>query len=156
MSIVPAEQNAYDELQCYTLAHRDPAFIHQHVVDAWAAQHADEQTKPIALAFALFGLYLHVEKGLSGRHVQRAHMALARKRDTWPVSALPPGRGAITAAGVMAVAAGPERDAAIDAWCASVWAAFHASHAQIAELLERQAEPAGRGRGRGTAKARQR
>ncbi len=146
MRIVPAEQDAYDELQCYTLAHRDPAFIHQHVVDAWTAQHADEQTKPIALAFALFGLYLHVEKGLSGRHVQRAHMALARKGVTWPAFALPANRGAISAARVMAAAAGPERDAAIDAWCASVWAAFHASHAQIAELLERRVETAGPGR----------
>ncbi|MCR4375221.1 MAG: DUF5946 family protein [Acidobacteria bacterium] len=136
MRIVPAEQDAYDELQCYTLAHTDPAFVHQHVVDAWAAQHADDQTKPIALAFALFGLYLHVEKGLSGRHVQRAHMALARKGKTWPVFALPPERGAVTALRVMAAAAGPERDAAIDAWCAAVWAAFHESHRQVEEFLE--------------------
>jgi hypothetical protein len=42
-----SEQQAYDELQCYTLGHSDPGFIHQHVVDAWAAQHADERTKPI-------------------------------------------------------------------------------------------------------------
>ena len=136
MRIVPAEQDAYDELQCYTLAHADPAFVHQHVVDAWAAQHADDQTTPIALAFALFGLYLHVEKGLSGRHVQRAHMALARKGKTWPAFTLPPERGTITALRVMAAAAGPERDAAIDAWCASVWAAFHGSHRQVEELLE--------------------
>lgn len=144
------EQDAYDELQCYTLAHRDPAFIHQHVVDAWAAQHADKQTKPIALAFALFGLYLHVEKGLSGRHVQRAHMAFARQKRTWPAFVLPHERGAITAVRVMAAAAGPERDAAIDAWCASVWAAFRESHAQIVELLEQQVETA---RQRETAKA---
>ena len=136
MRIVPAEQDAYDELQCYTLAHTDPAFVHQHVVDAWAAQHADDQTKPIALAFALFGLYLHVEKGLSGRHVQRAHMALARKEKAWPAFTLPPERGAITALRVMTAAAGPERDAAIDAWCASVWAAFHESHKQVEEFLE--------------------
>lgn len=51
----PSEPAAYDELQAYTLAHGDPAFIHQHVVDAWAAQHADEETKPIALTFALVG-----------------------------------------------------------------------------------------------------
>ncbi len=137
MRIIAAEQDAYDELQCYTLAHADPAFVHQHVVDAWAAQHADDQTKPIALAFALFGLYLHVEKGLSGRHVQRAHMALARRGKTWPAFTLPPQRGAITALRVMASAAGPERDAAIDAWCRSVWAAFHESHKEIEDLLRR-------------------
>jgi hypothetical protein len=33
------EKSAYDELCFYTLAHarQDPAFIHQHVVDAYAA-----------------------------------------------------------------------------------------------------------------------
>jgi hypothetical protein len=35
----------------------------------------------------------------------------------------------------MRAAAGPERDAAIDAWCASVWRAFAESHAIVAELL---------------------
>lgn len=76
----PSEQHAYHELQCYTLAHGDVEFIHQHVVDVWAAQHADETTKPIGLAFALVGLYLHVERGVSGRQVQRVHMALARRK----------------------------------------------------------------------------
>jgi hypothetical protein len=52
-------QDAYDELCCYTLSHRDTSFIHQHVVDAFAAQTADERTKLIGLAFALIGLYLH-------------------------------------------------------------------------------------------------
>ena len=32
--------NGYDELCAYTIANADPAFIHQHVVDAWAAQNA--------------------------------------------------------------------------------------------------------------------
>jgi hypothetical protein len=36
--------------------HRDPSFIHQYVVDAFAAQQADEQTKPMKLTFALVGL----------------------------------------------------------------------------------------------------
>src|SRR5262247_2885212 len=73
-------EDAYNELCYYTLAHRDPSFIHQHVVDAFAAQNADEQTKPIKLTFALVGLYLHVEKRFSGRKVQRVHMDLARKK----------------------------------------------------------------------------
>jgi hypothetical protein len=49
------DQDAYDELQCYTLAHADPSFIHQHLVDAFTVQHADERTKPIALTFAPVG-----------------------------------------------------------------------------------------------------
>jgi hypothetical protein len=135
--IPPAQRDAYDELQCYTLAHGGGTFIHQHVVDAWAAQHADEQTKPIALTFALVGLYLYLEKGFTGRQVQRAHMALARHRRGWPSFDLSHDRGSITAADVMAVPPGPERDQAIDAWCASVWDAFRTSRDAVAELLER-------------------
>jgi hypothetical protein len=41
-----SEQDAYNELSAYTLAHRDPAFIHQHVVDAFAAQRADRYRRP--------------------------------------------------------------------------------------------------------------
>jgi hypothetical protein len=131
----PSEQDAYNELQCYTLAHRDPAFIHQHVVDAFAAQHANEETKPIALTFALVGLCLHVEKRYSGREVQRAHMALARHKRRWPVFALPRHRGSLTAIQVVSAPAGPERDEAIHAWCASVWDAFRNSHRVVVELL---------------------
>jgi Family of unknown function (DUF5946) len=57
----------YHELSCYTLAHRDPSFIHQYIVDAYTAQHANETTKPIAVVFALIGLYLHIEKNFTGR-----------------------------------------------------------------------------------------
>ena len=127
--------HAYDQLQAYTLAHDDPSFIHQHVVDAWAAQQAHEQTKPIGLTFALVGLYLHVERGWSGRQVQRAHQHLARRKHQWPSFSLPHDRGGITAENVLAAPAGPERDRAIDAWCASVWAAYGEHHEAVAKLL---------------------
>lgn len=130
------EHRAYEELQSYTLALRDPEFIHQHVVDTWAAQHADEQTKPIALTFALIGLYLHLERGFTGRQVQKAHMSLARHKRSWPSFALPPDRGAITATQVIAEPEGVERDRAIDAWCASVWKAYRDAHRAVAALLE--------------------
>ncbi|HWP45859.1 MAG TPA: DUF5946 family protein [Candidatus Limnocylindrales bacterium] len=130
-----SELEAYHELQCYTLAHGDPAFIHQHVVDAWTAQQANEQTKPIALTFALVGLYLHIEKGFSGRQVQRVHMALARSKRNWPSFALPRERGSITVRQVMATPAGPGRDKAIEAWCVSVWDAFRGSHEEVVDLL---------------------
>ena len=77
-----ADEDLYHELCAYTLAHPSPAFIHQHVVDAFAAQRATEQTKPIGLTFALAGLYLHVEKGFSGKQVQRAHMDMGRRKRT--------------------------------------------------------------------------
>ena len=130
-----SEQAAYEELQCYTLAHGDPAFIHQHVVDAFAAQHADEETKPITLTFALIGLCLHVDYGFSGHQVQRAHMALARQKRGWPSFPLPAERGAISVVDVASIAAGPERDTSIDRWCASVWTEFSESHQAVTTLL---------------------
>ena len=131
------DEASYDGLQCYTLALGDDTFIHQHVVDAWTAQRAHAATKPIALTFALVGLHLHVVEGLSGRQVQRVHMALARRRTAWPAFPLPPDRGAITPRAVMAAPAGPERDRAIDAWCASVWDAYRESHGAVAALVAR-------------------
>jgi Family of unknown function (DUF5946) len=129
------DAEAYDALCCYTLAHGDAAFIHQHVVDAFMAQNADERTKPIGLTFALAGLYLHVERGVSGREVQRVHMALAKRKQVWPSFALPRERGTMTAADVMAAPPGPQRDRAIDDWCASVWQEFRGSREAIVELL---------------------
>jgi len=129
------DDNPYHELCGYTLTHYDPAFIHQHVVDAFAAQSANERTKPIALTFALVGLYLHIEKGFSGKRVQQAHQSLARVKREWPTFPLPVDRGTVTAADVMAAAPGPERDKMIDTWCVSVWNAYHSSHEAVACLL---------------------
>jgi hypothetical protein len=138
-----SHREAYDALCCYTLERGDLSFIHQHVVDAFAAQTASETTKPIGVAFALIGLYLHIEKGRSGREVQRAHMALARKKREWPKFPLPFDRGAMTAADVMESAEGPERDRAIDDWCRVVWNAWRDSHAAVAALLESMPAPRG-------------
>jgi hypothetical protein len=118
------EQDAYDELRYYTLAHRDPSFIHQHVVDAFTAQHANDQTKPIALTFALVGLYLLVERHFTGKQVQRVHTELANKKQPWPAFTLPSARGSITVHDVVAAPERIERDETIPAWCASVWQAF--------------------------------
>lgn len=130
-------EEAYHELSAYTLAHGDPFFIHQLVVDAWAAQTADETSKPIGVVFSLAGLYLHVERGFTGREVQRAHMQLAKTKEAWPRFELPASRGSITPSDVMRAPAGPERDAAIHAWCASVWDACRGSRDAIVSLLER-------------------
>jgi hypothetical protein len=131
-----SEKGAYDELRGYTLGLRDERFIHQHVVDAWMAQHADERTKPIGLTFALVGLFLHVQRGFSGRQVQRAHMFLARRKKTWPSFPLPEKRGSVTASDVMTAEPGSERNRAIHAWCVSVWESHRESHQAIADLLK--------------------
>lgn len=128
------ERDDCDVLAAYTLTHGGPAFIHQHVVDACTAQYATAATKPIALTFALIGLFLHVERGLTGRQVQRAHMMLAKRSRSWPAFPLPDDRGSITAADVLAAPPGLERDRAIGAWCASVWAAYAEAAPAVAAL----------------------
>jgi Family of unknown function (DUF5946) len=134
--MTPNPEDLYHELSCYTLAHPDPSFIHQHIVDAYAAQHATERTKPIALVFALIGLYLHVEKNFTGRQVQMFHMKLAKIRRLWVRPQLAKERGAITVRHVLAAAEGPSRDALIHSWCASVWGAWSESHHYIANLAK--------------------
>jgi Family of unknown function (DUF5946) len=135
-AVAASNQQAYDELCCYTLTHGDPSFIHQHGVDAFAAQTTDEQTRPIKLTFALIGLYLHVERQFSGKQVQRAHMFLARRKRIWPFFKLPADRGSVTVADVMAVSPGAQRDQAIHDWCASVWRTFSESHPLVRQLAE--------------------
>lgn len=106
------------------------------MVDAWAVQQATPESKTIAVAFGLAGICLHLERGYTGREIQLAHMAMARgPRKSWPRFTLPVQRGSITALDVMAQPAGPERDRAIDAWCASVWAAYHQSHGPVRAML---------------------
>ena len=132
------EQDKFHELCFYTLAHGDPAFIHQHVVDAFGAQQAEPTAKPIEVAFALIGLYLHLEQGYSGRQVQSAHMRLVKRRKQWPAFRLPERRGEVTVTDVLAAAPGRERDEAIEGWCASVWEAWSKSGVrdQVRELLK--------------------
>jgi hypothetical protein len=125
----------YDELAAYTLAHPDPSFIHQYVVDAYAAQSADIDTKPIALYFALVGLSLHIEKGYSGKDVQRVHMRLGKEKREWPAFPLPEPRGRLSVVDVVKAPAGPQRDEMIEKWSASVWEAYRESHERVAEAL---------------------
>jgi uncharacterized protein DUF5946 len=134
--VMSSEQDLYYQLSYYTLAQRDPSFIHQNVVDAYAAQHADETTRPITVVFALVGLYLHVERNFTGRQVQQAHMRLAKRRKQWFCPELPEHRGALVISDVMAAKPGNERDAMIRKWCTSVWEAWRGARDQIVDLAK--------------------
>lgn len=133
------QEAAYHELCAYTLQNADARFIHQHVVDAYAAQTATAATKPIRLVFALVGLHLHLEVGKTGREVQLAHMQMARRKREWPKIALPEARGLVTAIDVMRAPAGAERERAIDQWCEAVWEAFSGQAGVIAALVDEYA-----------------
>ncbi|HXD16796.1 MAG TPA: DUF5946 family protein [Vicinamibacterales bacterium] len=136
---MPGGPDRYDELYVYAMGRDPTSFILQHVVDAHAAQTATRQTKPPTLVFALAGLYLHVERGLSGKQVQRIHMRMGRRKTQWPALVLPRDRGAISPADVLAAPAGGDRDRAIDSWCRSVWDAFRENRETIVEVLKNTA-----------------
>lgn len=127
-----------NELTYYTLAHGDPAFIHQHLVDAYGAQHVRRQSKStIGAAFALAGLYLAVERGFSGRQVQKMHMQMASKSKQWPRFEPPSAAGPLTVADVLELEPGPGRDQALMRWCASVWAAWSPEQSRVREMVDR-------------------
>lgn len=132
-----SSQELYEKLSYYTLAHRDPSFIHQHIVDAFAAQTADQSTKPIKIFFALVGLYLYLEKHYTGKQVQLAHMEIARHKMEWPTLVLPESRGDITIIDVSCAKPGEERDLMINKWCISVWDAYIKSQEQVADFLNK-------------------
>ena len=136
MNVDESARQRYHELTAYTLSHTDPAFIHQYAVDAFAAQTADDTTKPITLAFALVGLYLAAEKQYSGRNVQRVHTLLARRRKRWPKFDSPEFRGAIRVRDVMDTAPGPERDEAIRRWAINVWQGYSGQRDEVLDLLK--------------------
>jgi len=133
-----SEVDAYHALCAYTLQLRDPTFLHQYVVDAWAVQHADANTKPIALAFAMFGLYCGVEKSIPGRQVQRFHMQMAQRRRSWPSLPLPQGSPSVTVLDVLKAPPGPERDALILSLAAATWACCAAARPAVVDLAHKE------------------
>lgn len=125
-----------NELSYYTLAHTDPRFIHQHLVDAYGAQHLRRSKSTIGAAFALAGLYLTVERGFTGGQVQKMHMLMARKSKDWPRFDPPADVGPLTVADVLAVEPGPGRDQRLMQWCASVWGAWSGEHGRVREMVD--------------------
>jgi hypothetical protein len=126
-----------NELSYYTLAHGDSAFIHQHVVDAYGAQHIRPSPSTIGGAFALAGLYIAVERAFTGRRVQTMHVLMARTSKQWPRFEPPNNVGPLTVGDVVVIEAGPARDEAIMRWCASVWTAWSAEHARVRAMVDR-------------------
>jgi hypothetical protein len=111
----------YSDLLCYTVAKQDKEFIHQHAVDAYAAQHAGGTTRNITVAFGLTGRYLALEKGYTGKQVQQAHMRIVKIRKDLPWLEPPQVPGAITVLDVLEVSDGVEKAAMIRQWMAAVW-----------------------------------
>jgi hypothetical protein len=126
-----------NEMTYYTLAHGDASFIHQHLVDAYGAQHVRQSQSTIGAAFALAGLYLAVERGFNGRQVQKMHMRMARTSKRWPRFDPPESAGPLTVADVLTVEPGPRRDGKLMEWCARVWGAWSSEQDRVRRMTDR-------------------
>jgi hypothetical protein len=122
------------ELSYFTLELGDNYFLHQLLVDAYAAQHSGPHVKSISTAFGLAGLYLVWEKGFTGRQVQLAHMEMAKSSKTWPRFQVPEKRDWITVKEVLEVPVS-ERQDMIKKWHKSVWDVWKVEKEKIAGLI---------------------
>lgn len=125
-----------NEASYYTLAHGDPRFIHQHLVDAYGAQHVHDSASTIRAAFTLAGLYLAIERGFTGRHVQRMHMLMAQRSKQWPRFHPPADAGPLRVVDLLAADPGPRLDEALLTWCASVWKAWEKDHDRVRAMVD--------------------
>ena len=125
----------YYNLTCWTLVQGDQKFIHQHAVDAYAAQHSGEKMRPITTWFALIGLFLALERGYSGRRVQLAHVKIGKRKREWPRLTPPLHPGDLTVMNVIA-ARDAGRDEMLMRWAASVWKSWAHVHQQVRETTE--------------------
>ncbi|MFM8451221.1 MAG: DUF5946 family protein [Haliscomenobacter sp.] len=125
----------YLELTYYTLSHPDPAFIHQQVVDAQTAQTATTDTKPLALTFALTGLFLYLEKGFTGKEVQDFHVFMSKNKTTWPDLFIPERNCTLSVHDVLQEQPGITRDQKIREWCLAVWASYLPVQSKLKNFL---------------------
>lgn len=125
----------YTQLAGYTLSLNDKEFFHQTAIDTYESQHTGATAKNITTAFGLIGLYLAIEKGFTGKQVQRAHMFLGERAHDWPRFEPPTNKWEVTVADVMDT---PEADriVKIKQWAFSVWQGWRASHTQVKALVD--------------------
>jgi hypothetical protein len=128
-------QDLCDELFAYTLTRDRSEFVHQYVVDAYAAQHISKETKPVKIAASLIGLYLSAERRYTGRQVQLAHIALGNKMKSWPRFEAPEKQTRLTISDPLNVPPGPERDELIRQWGHAVWGMWRERHAEVERVL---------------------
>jgi hypothetical protein len=116
----------------------------QLTVDAYAAQHAHREVgdvPPISVAYALVGLHLALDRGVSGIEVRAAHQQMGKPDPSWPRLPTPERTGAMTvfdvaAAGAM-VGSVVGHAEAVGAWAAAVWQAWAVQQATVAALADR-------------------
>ncbi len=126
----------YLQLSYYTLSRGDTYFIHQLIVDTYCAQHFGPDVKPIAITFAVIGLYLVNEKKYTGKQVQNVHITLAgkNKAKNWP-QLHPPNEKATLSVEDVLEAPDDQKDEMIKKWCQAVWKTWKPQEDVIANTL---------------------
>ena len=128
-------RDLYNELSYYSLTHPNKEFfIHKYIVDAYLAQHASKDIKPIKIALALVGLCLFVNYNYTGRQIQNAHIELTKVKKNWPVFVRPESKIDITISDILLTKTYSSRDELIKKWATSVWGIWKDQHAAIMQL----------------------
>lgn len=99
-------------------------------LDAYQAQHSPRGARR-TLVFSLVGLHLAMEKGRTGRQVQKVHQELARTRHPLPTLEPVDACDAGTAADGLARIPCDGIFTAAQDWAGHVWSAYAASHPEI-------------------------
>jgi len=126
----------YWELSAFTLSLADPDFPHQVVVDTYAAQHCGPGVNPITTAFAVVGLYLHLERGYTGRQIQLAHMFLGRTRRQWPRFHPPAVKATVTVRDVLQSISKDSYRGPIERWANAVWQTWQPQRWRVVGLVK--------------------
>jgi hypothetical protein len=131
----------YGEVTGFELNHLQLLPLHQVTVDTYGAQHAGQDGRSIRTAYALVGLHLALDRGLSGHQVRAAHQRMGKPQTGWPAFMRPSDLGRLT---VLDVARAGGRAgsveghaAAIAQWAEDVWSAWSGQHAVVSALTER-------------------
>ena len=127
----------YFDLSYYTLSLQDSYFIHQLIVDTYAAQHFGKSTKSMQITFALIGLYLVFEHYYSGKQVQNVHILLGKRNKEWPrIFIEPEEKAKIT---VLDVVRTPdeEKNGKITEWAKAVWETWKPQQGKVERLLQK-------------------
>lgn len=108
---------------------------HQLTVDTYAVQHAGGPHPDKSIDIHLCGLHLVLERGRAPTRVPRLLQQLAAAQETWPHFQPPTDMGKLTVFDV-AIADSPEAHIErVREWAASVWQAWSAHHAAVANLV---------------------
>lgn len=127
-------QEHYNTLCGLSFSYFDPSFTHQLAVDAYTAQHAFDESKPIGIVFALIGLCLVNKHDFTGRQVQRFHMNIQKQK--WPKLTPPSLKSDITIADISGISDENQRNTMIKKWALEVWETWEIHHDYIITLVD--------------------